>query len=91
MAILRACRVLEYGTCQGHAVKIIMVRLDIQTATITSIHGDFVKPKAKFEVKRVLAAVLTMVIELCASVNSNLRFPCDVAFAIQFISCGMVV
>jgi len=28
-----------------------MVRLDIQTATITSIHGDFVKPKAKFEVR----------------------------------------
>jgi len=27
-----------------------MVRLDIQTANITSIHGDFVKPKAKFEV-----------------------------------------
>jgi hypothetical protein len=51
VAILRACRVLQYGACQGHAVKIIMVRLNIQTAAITRIPGDFVKPKAKTEVR----------------------------------------
>jgi hypothetical protein len=86
VAILKACRVLEYGTCQGHAIKIIMVRLDIQTTTFTSFHGDFVKPKAKFEVGTSFGGCT----ELCASTNSNLRFPCDVACAIQFISCGMV-
>jgi hypothetical protein len=51
VAILRACRVLEYGTCQGHAVEIIMFRLDIQTTATASFPGDFVKPKAKFDVR----------------------------------------
>lgn len=51
VTILRADRVLDYGTCQDHALKIIMARLSIQTATISRIPEDFVKPKAKTEVR----------------------------------------